>query len=68
MKKERGGRDYIDEIKERGKKVKKPKHRLMLAVDFDLWERAHPYLEGQFSELMEAALAEYLDRVDKKSS
>lgn len=60
--------DYIDKMKEKGKKVKKAKHRLNLLVDHDLWSKAYPLLDGQFGELMEGAIAEYLERMDKKSS
>ena len=59
--------DYIDKIKHNGKKVKKAKYRLTILVDYNLWTKAHPLLEGQFGELMEGAIAEYLDRVEKKS-
>lgn len=66
--KTRSNADYIDMIKNKGKKVKKAKHRLNLLVDHDLWAKAYPLLDGQFGELMEGAIAEYLDRIDKKSS
>lgn len=66
--KTQGKADYIDKIKSNGKKVKKAKHRLTILVDYNLWTKAQPLLEGQFGELMEGAIAEYLERVDKKSS
>lgn len=68
MKVRGSGDTYISNIKGNKKQLKKPKHKLTLAVDYDTWAAVYPYLEGQFSELMEAAMRDYLSRVDKKSS
>lgn len=59
---------HIDKLieDERSPPDKQRKKKLTVMIDPELWERSRAMLEGKYSALMEAAIKEYMEKVEKK--
>lgn len=57
--------DFIDEVLngKAGKDALKPKHKMTVYIDHELWVEALPLLDRKFSALFEGAIREAIRRI-----
>lgn len=57
--------DYIDKLMTDGRNLpsKKPKHKLTITIDHELWLKSRPHLDGKYGALLEGAIVAYLERL-----